>query len=168
MTDCALALSSYASDLRLDRGSDPAELLLFTHTNTRSTSRYTEVTVMAQVAEYTIRPLAFDEEIVAKVMERRSAGASVAEVAQELSMGLGKTAMAELIGTTKRANISDPAALARAIVKDRRTGKSWGWLAARYGVTEGTCRAAYTAAAGEPWQALDFRKGKPVETGGNA
>jgi hypothetical protein len=117
---------------------------------------------MAKVAEYTVRPLKFDDELVTKVMEARKAGESIGAISKALGVGLGKTAMAELVGTTERMQVTDPAALARAVVKDRQTGKSWGWLAARYGITEGTARAAYTAAAGEPWQTMDFRKGKPA------
>ena len=116
---------------------------------------------MSKVEQYTVRPLVFDEDLVAKVRERRNAGASIPKVAKQLGMGLGKTAMAELIATTPRKNIANPDTLARAVVKDRREGKSWGWLSARYGITEGTARAAYTAAAGEHWKALDYRKGKP-------
>jgi hypothetical protein len=33
-----------------------------------------------------------------------------------------------------------------------------GYLAARYGVTEGTARAAYVAATGQPFTALDYRR----------
>jgi hypothetical protein len=116
---------------------------------------------MTKVADYTVRPLNFDEELVAKVMERRKAGESLATIAAAVGAGLGKTAMAELVGTTEHRKISDSAALARAVAKDRKAGKSWGSLAARYRITEGTARAAYTAAAGEPWKTLDFRKGKP-------
>jgi hypothetical protein len=71
--------------------------------------------------------------------------------------------MAELVGTTERVTHDDPAKLARAITKDRKAGKSWGWLAARYGVTEGTCRAAYTAATGQPYTALDYRRAATQE-----
>lgn len=116
---------------------------------------------MTKVTDYTVRPLNFEDELVVKVMERRKAGESLGKIAPALGIGLGKAAMAELVGTTERKQISDPAALARAVVKDRRAGKSWGWLAARYGITAGCARAAYTAAAGEPCNTLDFRKGKP-------
>lgn len=90
-------------------------------------------------------------------MARRGKGESVASIAKALKVGVGKAAMAELIGTTERVTIEDPAALARAIVKDRKAGASWGKLAARYGVTEGTTRAAFEAATGEPFSAIDYR-----------
>ena len=45
-----------------------------------------------------------------------------------------------------------------ALAKDRAAGRSWGYLAARYGITEGTARAAYVAATGQPWQTLDYRR----------
>jgi hypothetical protein len=63
-----------------------------------------------------------------------------------------------LLGTTDRTEIEDPAKLARAVVKDRKSGKSWGWLAARYRVTEGTARKAFEAASGQPFTSLDYRK----------
>ena len=66
--------------------------------------------------------------------------------------------MAELIGTTERKTVDDPAALARAVVEDRKAGDSWGKLAARYGVTEGTTRAAFEAATGQPFSSIDYRK----------
>jgi hypothetical protein len=108
--------------------------------------------------DYTVRTLSFDPELVKKVMARRKKGESIATIAQALKVGAGKAAMAELIGTSKRVNIADPAKLAKAIVKDRMAGASWGKLAAVYGVTEGTARAAYEAAAGEPFTSLDFRR----------
>jgi hypothetical protein len=108
--------------------------------------------------DYTVRPLSFDDKLVKAVMARRKKGESTAKVAQALKIGAGRAAMAELIGTNERITITDPAKLARAIVKDRKAGASWGLLAARYGVTEGTTRAAYEAAAGEPFTALDFRR----------
>jgi predicted transcriptional regulator len=63
-----------------------------------------------------------------------------------------------LLGTTERVTLDDPAKLARAIVKERKAGKSWGYLAARYGVTEGTWRAAFTAASGQPFTSIDYRR----------
>jgi hypothetical protein len=116
-----------------------------------------------KVDEFKVRPLSFPEALVSKVAKRREAGESVADVAKALKVGAGKAAMAELIATEKRVTQDDPAKLARAIAKDRAAGASWGKLSARYGVTEGTCRAAYTAATGEPWQASagnDLRKRK--------
>jgi hypothetical protein len=113
-----------------------------------------------KVKDYKVRPLNFDEALVTKVMARRKKGEPIAKVAKALKVGAGKAAMAELIGTNERKTIDDPAALARAIVKDRKAGASWGLLAARYGVTEGTTRAAYEAATGQPFTALDFRSKK--------
>jgi hypothetical protein len=64
----------------------------------------------------------------------------------------------ELLATVERKEITDPAALARAVVKDRKEDqRSWGWIAARYRITEDTARAVY-AAAGEDWKALDYRR----------
>jgi hypothetical protein len=108
--------------------------------------------------DYTIRPLTFDDKLVKAVMARRKKGEPVAKIAKALKVGAGKVAMAELIGTTERKSITDPAKLAKAIAKDRKAGASWGKLAAIYGVTEGTTRAAYEAATGKPFTALDYRK----------
>jgi hypothetical protein len=114
---------------------------------------------MASVKKYTITPLKFDQKLVDDVMHRRARGESIAKIAKALNMGLGKTAMQEIIGTSEHTHIDDPAKLARAITKDRKAGKGWAQLAARYGVTEGTVRAAYTAATGRPWNELDYRRG---------
>lgn len=112
---------------------------------------------MPTVKKFTITPLKFDAKLAEEVTKRRAGGESVAAIAKELKLGAGKVAMAELVGTTERVQVDDPAKLARAITKERKTGKSWGYLAARYGVTEGTCRAAFTAASGQPFTALDYR-----------
>jgi hypothetical protein len=111
-----------------------------------------------KVKDYTVRTLTFDDKLVKAVMDRRAKGEPVAKIAKALKVGAGKAAMAELIGTTERVTIDDPAKLARAIAKDRKAGASWGLLAARYGVTEGTTRAAYEAATGQPFTAIDYRK----------
>jgi hypothetical protein len=108
--------------------------------------------------DYTVRPLTFDPALVKAVMAQRAKGEPVAKVAKALKVGPGRAAMAELIGSNKRVTITDPAKLAKAIVKDRKAGASWGLLAARYGVTEGTTRAAYEAAAGEPFASIDYRR----------
>jgi hypothetical protein len=113
---------------------------------------------MPTVKKYTITPLKFDENLATTVRLRREGGESISTIAKDLKMSPGKTAMAELVGTTERVQVDDPAKLARAITKERKAGKSWGYLAARYGVTEGTCRAAYTAATGQPYSALDYRR----------
>ncbi len=113
-----------------------------------------------KVSDYTVRPLSFDDKVVKSVMARRKKGESIAKVAKALKVGQGKAAMAELIGTTERIKIEDPDKLAQAIVKDRKAGASWGKLAARYGVTEGTARAAFEAATGQSSTALDLRKQK--------
>jgi hypothetical protein len=110
--------------------------------------------------DYKVRPLKFDDALVKKVMTRRGKGDSVASISKALKVGAGKVGMAELIGTTERKTINDPAALARAIVKDRKAGSSWGLLAARYGVTEGTTRSAFEAATGQPFTSIDFRRGE--------
>lgn len=110
-----------------------------------------------KVKDYTVRPLSFDEALVKKVMARRKKGEAIPKVAKALKIGAGKAGMAELIGTNERKTVDDPAALARAIVKDRKAGASWGLLAARYGVTEGTTRSAYEAATGKPFTSIDYR-----------
>jgi hypothetical protein len=102
---------------------------------------------MPTVKKFTITPLKFDDKLVKEVTKRRAGGESVSAIAKALNTSPGRVAMAELVGEAKlipdvRENLlSDPVKLARGIAKDRRSGKSWGWLAARYGVTEGTCRA---------------------------
>lgn len=111
-----------------------------------------------KVKDYTVRTLSFDDKLVKAVMARRKKGEPVAKIAKALKVGAGKAAMAELVGTTKRVSIDDPAKLAQAIVKDRKAGASWGLLAARYGVTEGTTRAAFEAATGKPFASIDYRK----------
>jgi hypothetical protein len=114
--------------------------------------------------KYKVTPLAFDAKLVEQVIRRRADGESLGAIAKALKTTPGKVAMAELVGTTTRQAIDDPAKLARAVAKDRKAGASWGLLAARYGVTEGTARAAFTAATGKPFSALDYRKVKAVVT----
>lgn len=117
---------------------------------------------MPTVKKFTITPLKFDAKLAEEVTRRRADGESITAIAKALKLSGGKTAMALLVGEAQhdtRANLlDDPNKLARGIVKDRKEGKSWGWLAARYGVTEGTCRAAYTAATGQPFTTLDYRR----------
>jgi hypothetical protein len=109
---------------------------------------------------YKVTPLKFDPKLLGEVEHRARSGKliSTSAIAKELKVPPGKVAMALLIVNTPRKAIDDPAKLARAVAKDRKAGASWGLLAARYGVTEGTCRAAYTAATGEPFASLDYRK----------
>lgn len=113
---------------------------------------------MPAVKKFTVTPLKFDTKLAQEVAKRRVDGESITAIAAALKMSNGKVAFAELIATTERVTIDDPAKLARAIVKDRRSGKSWGYLAARYGITEGTCRAAFTAASGQPFTSIDYRR----------
>ena len=113
---------------------------------------------MATVKKFTVTPLKFDAKLVEQVTRRRTDGDSISTIAKALKLSAGKVAMAELVGTTERVTVDDPTKLARAIVKDRKAGKSWGYLAARYGVTEGTCRAAFTAVTGQPFTTLDYRR----------
>lgn len=110
------------------------------------------------VKKFTITPLKFDTKLAIEVGQRRAGGASITAIAKALKLSPGKVAMAELLSATEVVTIADPAKLARAIVKDRRSGASWGLLAARYLVTEGTARAAYEAATGQPFTTLDYRK----------
>jgi hypothetical protein len=109
---------------------------------------------------YKVTPLKFDPKVLAEVEHRARSGKliSTSAIAKALKVPPGKVAMALLIVNTPRKAIDDPAKLARAVAKDRKAGASWGLLAARYGVTEGTCRTAFTAATGEPHGALDFRR----------
>jgi hypothetical protein len=115
---------------------------------------------MPAVKKYTITPLKFDENLATTVRLRREGGESLSAIAKDLKMSPGKIAMAELVASVEVWDDTnkDEAAMARAIVKERKQGKSWGYLAARFGVTEGTCRAAYTAATGQPYTALDYRR----------
>lgn len=113
-----------------------------------------------KVAEFTIRPLKFDAKLAANVMTRRAKDESLTAIAKALGITTGKAKMAQLVATTKRVEFSSPAALARAVAKDREGGASWALLAARYAVTEGTVRAAYEAATGKPFATLDYRKGR--------
>ncbi len=113
---------------------------------------------MPAVKKFKITPLKFDTKLAQDVTRRRTDGQSVAEIAKALKLGAGKVAMAELVGTTERVIITDSPKLARAIAKDRKAGKSWGYLAARYGVTEGTCRAAFVAATSQPFTSIDYRR----------
>lgn len=113
---------------------------------------------MPAVKKFTVTPLKFNLSLAEQVTRRRTDGESISAIAKSLNLSTGKAAMAELVGTVEVVKISDPAKLARAIVKDRKAGKSWGWLSAKFAVTEGTCRAAYTAATGEHWNTLDYRR----------
>ncbi|HEY1688802.1 MAG TPA: hypothetical protein VGF95_08040 [Solirubrobacteraceae bacterium] len=116
---------------------------------------------MPAVKNYRVTPLKFDAELIENVTKRRADGESIAAIAKSLKMGAGKIAFAELLGTTERQAITDPAKLARAIAKDRKAQKaSWGLLAARYGITEGCARRAFTAATTEAFTTLDFRRRK--------
>src|SRR5437588_856026 len=113
---------------------------------------------MPAVKSYKVKALSFDARLVQQVTRRRTDGDSLAVIAKALNTSTGKVAMAELVATTPRVALDDPAKLARAVAKDRKAGASWGLLAARYGVTEGTARAAFTAATGQPWDRLDYRR----------
>jgi hypothetical protein len=115
---------------------------------------------MSKVKEYKVRPLTFDEKLVKQVMDRRAKDEPIVKIAKALKVSTGRAAMAELIGTHERVVIEDPAALAKAIVKDRKGGASWGLLAAVYGVTEGTTRAAFEAMTNQSYTALDYRTKK--------
>jgi hypothetical protein len=117
---------------------------------------------MPAVKKYHIAPLTYDQNLVDLVTRRRTDGESISAIAKALNMGLGKTAMMERIGTTERVEVADPAKLARLITKERKSGASWAHLAARYGVSEGTVRAAYNAVTGQPHSELDYRRRKPV------
>jgi predicted transcriptional regulator len=119
---------------------------------------------MPTVKQYKVTPLEFDAGLVQAVMSRRTKGESLTAIGKALSVTPGRAAMAELVASTERVQLlDDPAKLARALVKERKAGKSWGYLAARYGVTETTCRAAFTAATGQPWNTLDYRNGERKE-----
>jgi len=107
---------------------------------------------------YKVTPLKFDAKLVKEVTKRRAADENLATIAKALKTTSGRVAMAEMVGQVTRVDEADPAKLARAITKERKAGKSWGYLAARYGVTEGTCRAAYVAATGQPFTTLDYRR----------
>jgi len=113
---------------------------------------------MPSVKQYKITPLTFDQNLADEVTRRRADGQSLSSIAKTLKLTPGKAAMAELVGTTERVTLDDPAKLARAIAKERKAGKSWGYLAARYGVTEATARAAFEAATGQPFSSLDYRR----------
>lgn len=113
---------------------------------------------MPTVKKFTIAPLKFDAKLAEEVTKRRAGGESITAIAKALKLSTGKTAMAELVGTIERVQVDDPAKLARAVTKERKAGKSWGYLAARYGVTEGCARRAFTAASGQPFTALDYRR----------
>ena len=101
--------------------------------------------------KYRITPLSFDAKLVEALRARN--GESVSAMAKKLKdVDLwARPPMAELLASVGSASTSTTHERARAIVKDRRSGKS-GSVAARYGVTEGTARAAFTAATGEPWE----------------
>ncbi|HEX4189228.1 MAG TPA: hypothetical protein VHY83_15145 [Solirubrobacteraceae bacterium] len=111
---------------------------------------------MPGVKKFTITPLQFDAKLVDAMRARNNE--SVSNMAKKLKVGIGRAAMAELIASTERVTIDDPAKLARAVARDRKAGRSWGWLAARYGITETSCRRAYEAATGQPFSSIDYRK----------
>jgi hypothetical protein len=110
-----------------------------------------------KVKDYMVRPLKFDDKLVKQVMDRIAKDEPIAAIATALNIGAGRAAMAVMVGTEERKTVDDPAKLAAAIVKDRKAGASWGLLAARYGVTEGTTRAAFEAMTGKPFTTLDYR-----------
>jgi hypothetical protein len=124
---------------------------------------------MATVKEYTVTPLKFSLSLAEQVTRRRTEGESISAIAKSLKLSPGKAAMAELVGTVEVVKIDDPSKLARAVVKDRRGGKSWGWLSARYAVSESTARRAYEAATGEAFSTLDYRRAaKPAKPAAKA
>jgi hypothetical protein len=114
---------------------------------------------MPSVKTYKVTPLKVDDKLIAKVMSRREKGESAKAIAAALKLGLGKVLMAEIIATTERVEVDDPARLARALVKDRKAGASWPQLAAKYGIAEGCTHRAYEAATGKPYTETDYRRG---------
>jgi hypothetical protein len=114
---------------------------------------------MASVKTYRVTPLKVDDKLIAKVMSCREQGESAATIAKALKLGLGKVLMAEIIATTERVTIDDPAKLARALVKDRKSGASWPQLAAKYGIAEGCTHRAWEAATGQSYKVTDYRRG---------
>jgi hypothetical protein len=115
---------------------------------------------MPSVKKYNVAPLKFDTKLAEEVTHRQAAGETISAIARDLKMTPGRAKMAILVASAERVQIDDPAKLARAIAKDRKRGDAWAVLCARYGVTEGTVRAAYTAATGQPFTELDYRNGK--------
>ena len=114
---------------------------------------------MAAVRKFTVTPLKFDPKLAEEVTHRRAAGETISAIAKDLKMTPGRAKMAVLVATTERVQVEDPAKLARAVAKGRRAGDAWAVLCARYGISEGCARAAYTAATGQPFNELDYRRG---------
>jgi hypothetical protein len=114
---------------------------------------------MAAVTEYRVTPLKQDDKLIKQVMDRRAKGESAATIAKALKLGVGRVLMAEIIATTERVTIDDPDRLARALVKDRKSGASWPQLAARYGIAESCTHRAWEAATGQSYKVTDYRRG---------
>jgi hypothetical protein len=113
---------------------------------------------MPAVKKFTVNVLTYDQNLVDLATRKHTDGESITAIAKALALRPGPTKMAILIGTVPRVEVADPAAMARAIVKARKEGKAWAWCCARFGVTEGTVRAAYSAATGRPHSELDYRR----------
>jgi hypothetical protein len=114
---------------------------------------------MPSVKQYKVTKLKVDQPLIDKVMSRREKGESSKAIAKALKLGVGRVLMAEIIATTERVTIDDPAKLARSLVKDRKAGASWPQLAAKYGIAEACTHRAYEAATGQSYKVTDYRRG---------
>jgi hypothetical protein len=133
--------------------------------------RTPKVLAPTKVAPYRVYPLGYPASKAATAKKLAAQGASLAAVAKAIGVATtGQAAMALLVAhnalpaKAQAALHKAPGTLAVAVANGRHQGASWGLLAARYGVTEGTVRAAYQAATGRPHSTLDYRRrnGAPV------
>lgn len=112
----------------------------------------------AATKTYRITKLTVDEAFLADVARLTGEGLPLTKVAKELGTSPGRVAMALLLRDVPvKAVPASKEAFAREVIAARRKGDSWGLLAARYRVTEGTCRAAFSFGAATPFYAIDYR-----------
>lgn len=117
----------------------------------------------ATTKTYRITNLSINAEFVAEALRlTRDEGLPLTKAAKALETSPGRVAMALLITDTPQVKYADKDDLAQQVTRARQQGDSWGLLAARYRVTEGTCRAAFTYGAKTPFFAVDYRGWKSL------
>lgn len=112
---------------------------------------------------YNVVPLVVNGKRVAAALAQYKGGSKPARAAGNLGCTVGQYAMLCMLGGTTPLGGTvpnhaygskatgapgTPATLATYVRNGRNAGRSWGWLAAATRTTEGTVRAAYTAATG--------------------
>lgn len=102
-----------------------------------------------------------NERLTKVLMTGLASGKSLSDMATELGRPAGKLALLKMIAEVAPADriTGTDAAVAKAIVKARNAGQSWGLIMARTGLAEGSVRKIYTDSTGEATQGLRVGKG---------